>query len=637
MSLFVVAVGVVWTVVAGAWLAARLNGEQLGVAGQQAVEALIALPQHWSDPAAAWPEPARSRLPGPWRYWPATAAAGVPVVVGGVWWLRRDRRRLGLERRVRLGVDAEARLATVADLAPILVNGPEPGRLILGRVHGRLVATENPAPRPTTAAEKRGGYRPSRGAVLVVGPSQSGKSSLLVPAILDWHGPVLASSVKVDLIDETFGHRATIGACKVYDPCRVTGLTPAAWSPLRGAYDWGGAQKAAHAVRACAPVSTGPNASFWDTQMEQLLSGVFWVAAHFGASMRDVCRWIATEDSPTDIGPGEIMALLDEALTSDDVDVSTDAGYAHETLEGIWRMQERTRADVYATARGAVWPWSNRDVAGTANGCEITLDWLLDSTDGSANTLYVAAPVDDTDRLRPAIGGLIADVLSQVMLRYTQTGQPLDPPLLVVLDEAGNTPLRDLPRLVSTLSGMGVQVVTVWQSVAQIHDAYRTAAGTVIANHRTKVFFSGISDGVTGELTNKLVGNEQVMSRQLSSDLGSWESGRRSLQESLITTGLIPAHVLREQAPGSALLIHGTIPPAHLTVRSQFSEPDLLRKASLPVPRHHTTTPAATATAAASSAQRRDDAATPSETAAGVVRPRVEPKRSRVRVIRGDQ
>ena len=197
--------------------------------------------------------------------------------------------------------------------------------------------------------------------------------------MLDWRGPVLASSVKVDLIDETWGYRSTIGECKVYDPCRVTGLTPASWSPLRGAHDWGGAQKAAAAVRACTPMSTGPNASFWDTQMEQLLAGYFWTAAHFGAPMRDVCRWIAIQDSPTDAGPGEVMALLTEALTSDDVDVATDAGYAFETVDGIWSMQERTRADVYATARGAVWPWSNRTVAGTASSCDLTLDWLLDS------------------------------------------------------------------------------------------------------------------------------------------------------------------------------------------------------------------------------------------------------------------
>jgi type IV secretory pathway TraG/TraD family ATPase VirD4 len=53
-----------------------------------------------------------------------------------------------------------------------------------------------------------------------------------------------------------------------------------------------------------------------------------------------------------------------------------------------------------------------------------------------------------------------------------------------------------LPRLVSVLSGLGVQLVTTWQSIAQVHKEYGDVAGTVIANHRPKVFFSGISNGV---------------------------------------------------------------------------------------------------------------------------------------------
>jgi type IV secretion system protein VirD4 len=246
-------------------------------------------------------------------------------------------------------------------------------------------------------------------------------------------------------------------------------------------------------------------------------------------------------------------------------------------------MQDRTRADVFATARGAVWPWSDRDVMSSSNGCDLTLDWLIQPD--RANTMYIAAPLADTDRLKPALGGAIDDILNQLYVHCTRTHQPLEPPLLLVLDEIGNTPLRDLPRHVSVLSGLGVQIATVWQSVAQIHTEYREAAATVIGNHRTKVLFSGISDGVTGELAAKLLGDEQVLSRQLSSDLGQLDGGRRSLSESLVTTSIVPAHVLREQTPGSALLIHGHLPPAHLQVRSQFSDPLLLERASMPLPR----------------------------------------------------
>jgi type IV secretion system protein VirD4 len=131
---------------------------------------------------------------------------------------------------------------------------------------------------------------------------------------------------------------------------------------------------------------------------------------------------------------------------------------------------------------------------------------------------------------------------------------------------------------------MGVLVVTVWQSIAQVHAAYGRQAATVVGNHRSKVLFSGISDVDTGDLVKRLVGDEQVMTRQVSSELGSFDSGRRSVQESLITTGVVPAHVLRQQQTGSALLIHGTIPPAHLIARSQFHDPVLFERASMPLP-----------------------------------------------------
>src|SRR6476659_7303485 len=68
-----------------AWLGAQLaclaaSGHLLGVGLDDVARSLLRTPSTWSDPSAAWPEPARSRLPGPAGYWTATvavAAAGV--------------------------------------------------------------------------------------------------------------------------------------------------------------------------------------------------------------------------------------------------------------------------------------------------------------------------------------------------------------------------------------------------------------------------------------------------------------------------------------------------------------------------------------------------------------------------------
>ena len=66
----VVVVAVVAMVVGAGWLGAELaavvaSGHRLGVGGGDVLRALARVPGSWRDPAAVWPEPARSRLPGP--------------------------------------------------------------------------------------------------------------------------------------------------------------------------------------------------------------------------------------------------------------------------------------------------------------------------------------------------------------------------------------------------------------------------------------------------------------------------------------------------------------------------------------------------------------------------------------------
>jgi len=297
---------------------------------------------------------------------------------------------------------------------------------------------------------------------------------------------------------------------------------------------------------------------------------------------------VFTQDSPGEFGPGEVQPLLLVHLEGTDPYMAEQAATVSESLEGVWRLEDRMRSSIFGTAQAAIWPWSNPRVAGSSKGCDLTLEWLLSGN----NTIYACAPLRAAKRLAPALGGLIGDLLEQVAERVAATGRPLDPPLLIVLDEVGNTPLRELPELASTLAGLGVQIVTVWQSVAQIKAAYREQAGTIVANHRSKAFFSGISDPDTFDLAVRLVGDEQVVSRQLSGDLGVGQA-RRSLQESTVSTAAVSGHVLRQQPSGTALLIHGTVPPAHLRVRSQFEDAVLFDRATRPLPiaRGHTTSP----------------------------------------------
>jgi len=573
-----VAVGLAVVAWAGAALAALTLGSVVAPRLGDALRALGRLPGVWRDPASAWPDPVRSALPGPVAYWLCTVVAAVAVaVVAGCVWRLVTRSRVGTVKRRPLGVDGRAVFASRRDLTPLIVRGPVPGRFVLGRFGRRLVASEAP-PAPGGRRRRRSDVRRGdRGAIALVGPSRSGKTTAAIGGILEWTGPAVLSSVKADLLGTTRGWRANVGQVAVYDPTGATGVGSAAWSPLHQAGSVLGAQRAARALCDAAPrggVEGGLD--FWLAQAEILLSGLLFVAHHTRRDMGAVCEWVLSQDRPGELGPGEVRTGLDVLLESDDPAVIAGTIDASRGLLAIWELEERTRSSVYATAQTLVWPWSDPSVAASSRGRSVDLAWLLDGP----NTVYLSAPIEDQKRLSPAFGGLLNDLIAQVYRHVAVTGRPLEPPLLIVVDEAGNTPLRALPEYVSTLAGLGVQLVTVWQSLAQIESAYGRQADTILTNHLSKVFYAGLSDPASLKYVGQVLGDTEVESRSTSASHGV---GAGSVQLSGTRVALAPAHALRQMRPGDALLLHATLPPAHIRTRPFFRDRRLRERAASPV------------------------------------------------------
>jgi type IV secretion system protein VirD4 len=217
-----------------------------------------------------------------------------------------------------------------------------------------------------------------------------------------------------------------------------------------------------------------------------------------------------------------------------------------------------------------VWPWIDPLVARSTASCTIDLDWLLEKN----NTIYVCIPLNDQHRLRPVLGGLLNDLVGQAFEHFVQTNKPLDPPLLLVIDEAATLRPDQLPSWASTLSGIGVQLVTAWQSIAQIEAAYGRQAQAILTNHMTKLFFPGMSDAAGLDYLSRLLGDEHVPSR-----LGNqMDNGGHHLP--ITTVPVVPPAALRQMQTGDALLVHGSLPPAHLHVRPWYRNRRLRRRAS---------------------------------------------------------
>jgi len=560
LVLFVLNLGFIWsTAELAMWL---FHGHFFRATDAVVANAVVHWPKHFSDPAKAWPAPFDTELPDAKQYWcaillevgaPSVLFLAVKFGIGHVRSAPRDSKRTSLDRRTRAGVVAQGRFAKASDLRPLFARLPLHGRFLLGKVGWHYLATEPPW------TQRRRGRTTGTGAVAIVGPSRSGKTLMANAGISQWDGPAILLSLKTDVLDATIDARSALGDVTVFDPAGVTGIESARWSPLSGAATTDGAMRAARALVEAAPHDvTGVSAGqFWNDMAESLIAGLMALAANTdGRIFADVVRWIVSVDTPTDGAAGEVAPLL-RALRSDaDPQRKVVAAFVTQTLEGLWRNDHRTVSSVYTTARTVVWPWVNPLVAATAADTTVSAEWLL----SGAHSLYVSIPLADQDRLRPVLGGLLNDLVAQVFDRFIRANRPLDPPLLVVIDEAATLRPEQLASWVATLAGAGVQLVTVWQSLSQIDAAYGKHGQAILTNHLTKVFLPGMSDSAGLDYLGRLTGEEHLPSYLG----GNWNvSGDR---ETVATVPLMPPTVLRQMKRGRALLLHGTLPPASIRI-----------------------------------------------------------------------
>jgi len=460
----------------------------------------------------------------------AVLAAGLPRSARAGASVRRPTG--GVARR---GPPRAARWARPSDLANLVVRGagaPPAGRLVLGRVGRRRVAAERAQ------------------SVLVFGPTQSGKTSgLAVPAILGWTGPVVAASVKADLLEHTVGHRETLGTVHCFDPTGVTGRPATAWSPLPTSRTWPGARRSAATLTEVGRAQAGAmsDGDFWYTTASRMLAPLLFAAATSGRGMVDVVHWVETREER------EVLGLL------------TAAGVpgAEDAARSAFAKEERQRSSIVTTLETLLEPFAD---PAPCRAAELDPGALLAGSD----TLYLCAPAHDQRRLTPLFVGVLRTVLDHAYDRVARTGRPLDPPLLVVLDEAANiAPVPDLDALAATAAGHGIQLVTVWHDLAQISARFGARAPTVVNNHRAKLFLSGISDPATLDYASHLIGDEEA---HLAATTAGGRTGPSTTRSPTVRR-LAPPDALRRVPPGSGVLVYRDLSPARVTLRPWFAEP----------------------------------------------------------------
>jgi type IV secretion system protein VirD4 len=307
-----------------------------------------------------------------------------------------------------------------------------------------------------------------RSSLLIVGPTQVGKtSSLVIPALLRWSDALVVTSVKNDVITATMDWRTTLGDVQVLEPGLDGGMT---WNPLEGV------STLRHALRVARDLTSGApdrgETEYWNSLATKAVGSLLMLAYQSSRDIFDVARAIESR---------EFDKWLDVVGHSEAADVlATFLSHNHRTIDGVM-----------TTAETMLMPWRFRQ----------PLAGVRSVVDG-ANTLYLCSPRGEQRHYESLFRGALRMVLEEQQRRMELGTERR---LLLVLDEAATVAsLDELDQMAATVSGLNVTLVTVVQDFSQLKARWGARASTIVNNHTTRLVLGGLADPTASQFLPEL-------------------------------------------------------------------------------------------------------------------------------------
>ncbi len=230
-----------------------------------------------------------------------------------------------------------------------------------------------------------------------------------------------------------------------------------------------------------------------------------------------------------------------------------------------WHIHEEGKGSVLFTALGLADTYSRPGVRATVDAGGFQVDDLFEQS----GTLCIVTPSGEGDRFAPYFTALVSSIIHAAETRAAEAGGPINPRLLMALDEAGNVfRYPRLPHLLTTARGNGIQLLLVYHDIAQVEHLYggREVARTVLSNAKMRMLLPGVGDLDTLRYWSELIGRTRTQTHGETHG----EDGRRSRSRSEHTDALAPLHLLQQLPDGQAVLIYQNLPPARVRLLQWF-------------------------------------------------------------------
>jgi type IV secretory pathway TraG/TraD family ATPase VirD4 len=527
------------------------------------------------------PPPARARLPptemaghlahgrtdlawpGVGTGWLAAVglALGTVAVAAGTWAVLRVRRWADGRRRRSTWRFALRSLASPAEMGPL---GPTEVAARARRLRPSLAAAGrrlDPAATGWAIGELlpagpllRAGWEDV--ALAVMAPRSGKTTALAIPTILAAPGAVIATSNKADLWASSAQLREAAGRVWVFDPQSIAYAEQTWWwNPLaavRGVED--ADRLAGHFIQEIRGDRPG---DFWAAAAGDLLASLLLAAAADRRTVADVYGWLNDSGSPL---PAELLASHGYPAVA--------AG-----LRGRQAGAPETREGVYETARAAARCLRSADILAWVTPGTVRDELDVTAFAATTGTLYLLSK-DDEGAASPLVAALTDQVMRAAVRRAEAHGGRLDPPLLVLLDEAANVcKIADLPDLYSHLGSRGIVPLTILQSYRQgVRVWGEPGMDTLWSAATIKIIGSGIDDARVAEDLSRLAGEHDVDTVSVTRSSTGTSTSLADRRQRILEPGDI-----RAIPKGTALLLATGMRVAAIGLRPWYTGPDRRR------------------------------------------------------------
>jgi hypothetical protein len=482
-----------------------------------------------------------------WLGWPGTgvkvAGAGslVFVAVTGWWWARQVARPHTTKALIKRRAELDQRSGGVATLLDIAeLASPKALRLQgawlrpstwprLSRWARRRIAATELGVRVAVLGWGLWGqsvWASIEDTTMRIGGPRQGKTTTLTPYGENAPGALITTSTRLDVAEALHGVRLRKGPVHIFNPTAL-GNVPSTvrWRVLSGCEDYDTANRRASDL---IPPTSGER-SVWDDHARRVLGLLLHAAAASGRSMRDVVRWSAGkgEDAKAEVIDGLIAAG------------GTGVADRVEAIRGHWALYDRFTSSVAGTMALAL-AWMSSDAARDLGDAEVDDPRLVDLRRVilRGETLHLIGQADH-GVTAPLVAAFVAEIANTIrVLAPAQPGGKIDPPAMMLLDEAAIVVPVPLHQWTADLGGFGANIHISVQSLAQTRGRWGADADTLLGNIGCFIIFGGsplrddLADisALTGRHRMKVLGvnhpDPQTGSHSDSHD-GGRASGRR--------------------------------------------------------------------------------------------------------------